>query len=193
MQQVIDAFGRVWREDKNACAKRGYRNLKEIEMGNNITSLIQPRTLQQDWHPWEFVWQTNSDWFYGYMGSLTEPPCYSFAHYRIIDTPNEISAQQLHALKNIILYHQDPGTCSYTSVHNKYGSVARPLQDSRRTWVHRCTCTDFLPDKTRKTTGKRSCRRGQESQWMPNPKDLTPAPGNEFIPAGGSDDDTVRF
>jgi len=122
--------------------------------------------------------QTKSHWFYGYMGGLTEPPCSYFLHWRIIDTPIEISVEQLQQMKKMIMTNRDPNTCKFTSVHNQYGSFARPLQDSSRLLIHRCTCTDFLPDKTRKKINKKSCKRGTEDEWMPNPTDLIPSPEN---------------
>ena len=42
-----------------------------------------------------------SIFFFGYEGSLTEPPCSEFVEWRIIDTPTTVSRQQLFQMKKV--------------------------------------------------------------------------------------------
>eukprot|EP00934_Nitzschia_sp_Nitz4_P008434 Nitzschia sp. Nitz4//scaffold413_size9536//7739//9268//NITZ4_009097-RA/size9536-processed-gene-0.4-mRNA-1//1//CDS//3329551343//8424//frame0 len=83
-------------------------------------------------------------YFYGYDGSLTEPPCTEIVSWFVMDTPMIISPEQLEQMKRILFTHVDED-CKATSVH--YGeSVARPLQDSADRQVWQCTSANFLPD-----------------------------------------------
>lgn len=96
-----------------------------------------------------------SIWFYGYFGSLTEPPCYPMASWRIIDKPMLISDLQLMQMKRLLFQHMDED-CRYTSNHYQE-SVARPIQKNIRRDIHKCTCKNFLSDAERKATGKYIC------------------------------------
>jgi hypothetical protein len=86
-------------------------------------------------------------WFYGYDGSLTEPPCSEFVSWFIMDKPMIISPGQLQQMKDILFTHIDPN-CQSTSVHWKE-SVARPIQESAGRQVWQCTRDNFPPDAER--------------------------------------------
>lgn len=86
-------------------------------------------------------------WFFGYDGSLTEPPCSEIVSWFVMDTPMIISPEQLNQMKVILFTHVDP-ECKSTSTHFN-GSVARPIQESAGRQVWRCTRNDFPPDHER--------------------------------------------
>mmetsp|Transcript_31089 Transcript_31089/g.68256 ORF Transcript_31089/g.68256 Transcript_31089/m.68256 type:complete len:833 (+) Transcript_31089:362-2860(+) len=98
-----------------------------------------------------------SIFFYGYFGSLTEPPCYPIATWRVIDKPMLISDLQLNQMKRLLFEHVDEN-CRYTSNHYQE-SVARPIQKNIKRDIHKCTCRDYLSDAERKATGKYICDR----------------------------------
>ena len=106
------------------------------------------RELMQSgvWHPHhEMLIPTY--WFYGYDGSLTEPPCTEIVSWFVMDTPMTIGRSQLEQLKDILFNHVD-ANCRRTSVHYDE-SVARPIQDSAGRQVWRCTQENFPPDSER--------------------------------------------
>jgi carbonic anhydrase len=87
-----------------------------------------------------------SIYFYGYEGSLTEPPCSEIVSWFVIDEPMTISRNQLEHMKFLLFTNVDETTCQSTSVHHR-SSVARPIQDTgsdRQIW--HCTPNDYLPD-----------------------------------------------
>lgn len=86
-------------------------------------------------------------WFYGYDGSLTEPPCTEIVSWFVMDTPMLISPRQLDQMKMILFNHVD-SNCRRTGVHFD-GSVARPIQETGNRQVWRCTRDDFIPDAER--------------------------------------------
>jgi hypothetical protein len=86
-------------------------------------------------------------WFYGYDGSLTEPPCSDIVSWFVMDTPMLISPGQLEQMKNILFTHVDEN-CQGTSAHFQE-SVARPVQESAGREIWRCTRDDFPPDSER--------------------------------------------
>ena len=96
-----------------------------------------------------------SIYFYGYFGSLTEPPCYPIATWRIIDTPMKISEEQHLEMKRLLFEHMDEN-CVYTSNHFQE-SVARPIQKNVKRDIHKCTCKNFNSDAHRKATGEYVC------------------------------------
>ena len=85
--------------------------------------------------------------FFGYQGSLTEPPCGEFVSWFITDIPMEISFGQLEQMKRLLFTNVSP-QCKSTSVHFRQ-SVARPIQDTFGRPVFRCTEDDFLADAVR--------------------------------------------
>ena len=78
-----------------------------------------------------------SKWFYGYWGSLTEPPCLGrFVTLRVMDAPMEISQAQYNKLTHM-LFHNVDHTCLRTSADFN-GSVARPTQPFNNRSLWRC-------------------------------------------------------
>jgi carbonic anhydrase len=85
-----------------------------------------------------------SIYFYGYQGSLTEPPCSEFVTWFVSDVPMQMSFLQLQQLKRIQFDYVDPN-CNRTSVHFQ-GSNARPIQDTFGRAVWHCTPANFVAD-----------------------------------------------
>ena len=78
-----------------------------------------------------------SVWFYGYWGTMTEPPCSDrFISWRIMDAPMQISKSQLDQLKNILFNYVGKQCERQTAHHN--GSVARPTQPFNNRNLWRC-------------------------------------------------------
>ena len=101
-----------------------------------------------------------SNYFVGYEGSLTEPPCTEFISWRVIDRPALISKSQLAQMKKLLFGHVD-GKCRPTSNHYK-GSVARPLQPFNNREMWQCTCRDYIGDDERDWYGRNRCWAGDE-------------------------------
>jgi len=114
-----------------------------------------PFTSPGQWDPLDPKKIMRSHYFYGYKGSLTEPPCTPFAHWYIIDEPMLLSTRQIEQLKSILFDHVDKD-CNPTSADYN-GSVARPIQQSVSAKIWQCTCHDFLSDMEKRLTGRRVC------------------------------------
>ena len=112
------------------------------------------RRLALKWHPFHPDIQKTVH-FWGYDGSFTEPPCTSNSvSWKIMDVPTPISQKQLEQLKHILFNHVDKD-CHRTSVHNAYGSVARPTQ--RPLDYYKCTRDDYVSDEERAICGDQGC------------------------------------
>lgn len=95
---------------------------------------------------------------YTYKGGLTTPPCSEIVNWNLLDTPMEISAEQMTRLLNLIDCYQNADTCGYETVAKKLtaeesaglltqSSTSRPPQPLQgRTITHRCYGG---PDKTK--------------------------------------------
>jgi hypothetical protein len=93
--------------------------------------------------------------FWGYRGSLTEPPCSpDSVLWRIMDVPVPISEDQLFQMQNILFNNRDRDSCAFTSTHYK-GSVARPISKSIR--YYKCTRSDYVSDNERDLCGDLGC------------------------------------
>ena len=172
LQSILDEFQAVYDSHKAQCAQKIRRERQLVSwvhrlLGRDVTSefddydtwsnfstaLDDPnfnrtiRVLQSRfWHPHhpELV---PSIYFYGYEGSITEPPCGEWVSWFVIDTPMVAHRRQTEQLKRLIFTHVSP-TCEKTSVHYG-GSVARPIQDTFRRPVWHCTSFDFPADEDR--------------------------------------------
>jgi carbonic anhydrase len=86
----------------------------------------------------------NSIYFYGYGGSLTEPPCSEWVSWRVLDTPMQISSAQLNQMSNILFGHLDQD-CKRNNVQWQ-NSVARPTQSLNDRELWQCTRDDYESD-----------------------------------------------
>uniref|UniRef100_A0A7S4J6K0 carbonic anhydrase n=1 Tax=Odontella aurita TaxID=265563 RepID=A0A7S4J6K0_9STRA len=103
------------------------------------------------WSPYDRTHIMSSIHFYGYTGSMTEPPCSEFVEYRIMDRPMLISRSQLFQIKFLIFNYKDPDTCERRSTHAE-GRANRPIQTvQEKHRLYRCTCRDFLADSNTAT------------------------------------------
>lgn len=84
-----------------------------------------------------------TEWYIGYMGSLTYPPCAEETNWRIADVPFKLSYRQLRQLRNIQFKHQDPNTCKFNSVHYNL-SNARPVKKYKGGKYYRCTRRNYV-------------------------------------------------
>jgi len=137
--------------------RRAHRRVQEgdgFEAIYDHGDLTDPLTTKGRFNPYHSSLMP-SIWFYGYFGSLTEPPCYPIATWRIIDTPMKISEEQHEKMKHLLFEHIDE-KCVYTSNHFQE-SVARPIQKNVKRDIHKCTCKNFNSDEHRKETGEYVC------------------------------------
>lgn len=118
-------------------AKKVERNEPTVGPGSNAT------ISRKNWDPHHPL-MIPSVHFFGYEGSVTEPPCGEFVSWFVMDGPMLMSFEQLDQIKRLIFTHLSP-QCRRTSVHYKE-SVARPVQDRGNRTVWRCTSEDWAPD-----------------------------------------------
>jgi carbonic anhydrase len=156
LQLVIDEFQALYDDTEGACL---------VNMTLNETGVTAPphqrlssrsdRELEKEviWDPFHPDIQKTIH-FWGYTGSLTEPPCAEAVLWRIMDVPVQISTGQLHQMQNILFNNRDNETCSFTSTHFK-GSVARPIADDLR--YYKCTRSDYASDAEREICGDDGC------------------------------------
>jgi hypothetical protein len=104
--------------------------------------------------PYQLPKLTGSDFYYGYDGSLTVPPCSERVWYRIMRQPLKISKDQLRRTNDAIARHLSED-CELGTVGRELGGdqchvdVARPLQFTHI--VHHVTdCVEWHIDDTRK-------------------------------------------
>ena len=121
----------------------------------------------------------NSIHFYGYSGSLTEPPCSEFVEWHVMDTPMLVSREQLDQMRRLLFLNEEEdnvsGQCVRTSNHFNGLAVRQPVSNAAATGkqddprVHRCTCRDFLSDEDRRMdTNTTRCSKHTEQEQIKN-------------------------
>eukprot|EP00956_Cyclotella_meneghiniana_P027384 scaffold61162_cov25-Cyclotella_meneghiniana.AAC.1 len=114
------------------------------------------RRLALKWHPFHPDIQKTVH-FWGYKGSITEPPCTDkIVDWKIMDVPTPISTKQLRQFQQLLFNHVD-GDCRKTSVHAAPGSVARPTQRNKLKY-YKCTRDNYVSDEERGVCGDDGCR-----------------------------------
>ena len=174
MQILIDEFQQIYEFNQDAC----YRN--QIEQKHSNQTLQHGRSFKEQpigindfihrslkkvksWDPFHSDIQKTVH-FWGYTGSLTEPPCTDSVLWRVMDVPVKISFEQLYQMQNILFNNIDNETCTFTSNHFN-GRVARPVSNALR--YYKCTRSDYVSDDERNVCGDSGCE-------VPFGKDLDP-------------------
>ena len=174
LQVALDYFQETYDNDKALCAEKSQLNRKLVSdahevLGDNVKSDFHDyqswgdfSTIFDDpeYHKKKRKLQDRKIWnphnsemvpgvyFFGYEGSLTEPPCTEFVSWFVHDKPMNISFKQLRQIRTLIFTHVSPD-CESTSTQYRE-SVARPIQDSADRPVWRCTSDDWPADVDRK-------------------------------------------
>ena len=123
---------------------------------NRFLTIADHRDLRSKYavdfvHP-DHIWRT--EWFIGYEGSTTFPPCSEKVNWRVLDTLFQITKAQLRQLRNIQFEHVDPNTCKLDSVHHNE-SNARPIERYKKGRYYRCTHKHYPSDLEREESGVR--------------------------------------
>ena len=174
LQALLNQFQAGWNADMADCENYVRQSRRVLE---NFASFVEDEeedAFQQNrdklrrkaqwastdsWDPWDED-IIRSRYFFGYEGSITEPPCTQFISWRVMELPALISKEQLMQMKSILFNHVD-GHCRPTSNHHD-GSVARPLQPFNHREMWQCTCRDFIGDDERKWYNRNRCWAGDE-------------------------------
>lgn len=148
-------------EDRNGLRRR--RRIRTLEQEEYKPQPKPPKPIK--WSPYHESLIT-TEYFYGYDGSLTEPPCTEIVSWFVMDEPMTISSYQLEQMKHILFTNVVGGSnnkgdtddddddddntlsCETTSVHYQ-NSVARPIQETSDRQVWHCTRDNFPPDNER--------------------------------------------
>jgi hypothetical protein len=73
---------------------------------------------------------TNTEYYFRYLGSLVEPPCFVGVHWRVLRLPVKISPRQLYWLGKLLKLRLNPTTC-------ENDMVGRPVPTKARVEVNR--------------------------------------------------------
>ena len=124
LQKALDEWQKVFDDDERECEERRERANRRLRgrttNSSTYSSLPYRRNAQEDttegrekkvWDPYHRDLMPSIH-FYGYSGSLTEPPCTEFCEWRVLDKP--MSAQLLQM--KLLLFHVDK-KCRLTSTH----------------------------------------------------------------------------
>lgn len=173
MQLLIDQFQQIYDSNESGClynetVQNVTVDLNETDQndtiaGNDTDGTARNLKKPKPWDPFHVDIQKTIH-FWGYSGSLTEPPCTDSVLWRVMDVPVKISYEQLYQMQNILFNNRNNETCAYTSNHFN-GRVARPVSNNLR--YYKCTRDDYVSDDERDMCGDGGCD-------FPFGKDLEP-------------------
>jgi len=107
--------------------QRRAQNCKPDKFGRGCEPL-EPRTRMYPYSMWPSIW------YFSYQGSITQPPCSTIVHWRIIDEPMYISRRQYKQLTPLITAFKSLACDGNVTLTSPRGENFRPLQQpSRRT------------------------------------------------------------
>jgi hypothetical protein len=149
MQRLIDEFQEIYDINEEICRQKSFLAAINRTMLDGHRGL----SLESRWNPFHRDIRKTIH-FWGYTGSLTEPPCAGKTMWRIMDVPVQLSTDQLNQMQNILFNNRDSETCAFTSNHYK-GSVARPINEPIP--YYKCTRQDYKSDLERKLCGRKGC------------------------------------
>lgn len=174
MQLLINEFQASYDGNEEACFQKslnesapdgGASNASHNHAGDNDPLQTGTRQLAKNdqnkkgggiWDPFHRSIQRTIH-FWGYTGSLTEPPCAGSTLWRIMDVPVPIGVEQLTQMQSILFNNRGNETCRYTSNHYK-GSVARPAASNDVSY-YKCTRSDYVSDDEREVCGDGGCAK----------------------------------
>jgi len=104
------------------------------------TSFVSNRRLKKDKTILHAPFR--NQYYYGYKGSLTIPPCSDIVLWYVVDKPMEISRSQLARMKKLIMNHRDDH-CRRGTYANFDGHVNRPLQPLNDRDIFHCDESDY--------------------------------------------------
>ena len=170
MQRLIDEFQELYDVNEEICRHESPSALDDAVQDGHRKLPVLSR-----WNPFHRDIRKTIH-FWGYTGSLTEPPCAGKTMWRIMDVPVQISMNQLDQMQNILFNNRDSRTCAFTSSHYR-GSVARPINNPLP--YYKCTRQDYKSDLERKLCGRRGCAVPFGTfldPWVPPIVDVTAPP-----------------
>lgn len=96
--------------------------------------------------------QAGTHYYFRYNGSMPEPPCVHYAHWRVMRLPIKVAPSQIRTLESLLADRIDPDSCeAYTAGRPRGGNsiavdVNRPIQTNRpKHKLVYCECQDWEP------------------------------------------------
>ena len=169
--EVVDETTEHAKEEGGASTASSLGSFLYQKLHDSFLRHIQRRQRRTErlptWNPLEPWYVLRSIHFWGYSGSITEPPCFEEVHWRVIDVPMKIHFNQYLQLKRLTFDHVDPDTCRKTSTHFEE-SNARPIQPDQGGATYRCRRSDYASDMERQASGRVKGFVLEENWWGVN-------------------------
>jgi Eukaryotic-type carbonic anhydrase len=153
---LLQESAKVDGPDKSRVRDSGARDLRRQLVPSTVAQeMIDKNWYQGPWHPYDWVVKTRTEYYFRYLGSLLEPPCFVGVHWRVMRRSIKISPRQLDLIEKLLLFRLNPGTCkrdtAAKTTNGKNGmkvDVSRPRQQLYN--IHElvyCECVDWNSSK----------------------------------------------
>jgi hypothetical protein len=124
---------------------------RSLAARDDAAQYINTEYYQGPFHPYVAYEDAGTQYYFRYEGSIIEPPCVEYVHWRVVRLPVKISPSQYSRLQMLFANRLNPLTCQKENVarSSNNGAVAaqdlsRPLQTT--TTRHKlvfCECADW--------------------------------------------------
>jgi len=122
-------------ETKYAQSQRRERR-RQRKLHENVWDLTQKRDHNVLKQPFK------NQYYYGYKGSLTIPPCSDMVLWYVVDKPMKIDKKQLKRMQRLITNYLDDD-CEKNTYASDSGAVNRPLQKKHKHKIFHCDESDY--------------------------------------------------
>lgn len=123
----------------------------QFRRDDSVGQMIEKDHYNRTWHPYDWYVKANTEYYFRYEGSMTEPPCFEGVHWRIVKDPIKVNPSQLRRLHALIKNRLNPDTCEFdTAAAPKFEGASNKIRANRplqmRSPRHRavyCECIDW--------------------------------------------------
>jgi hypothetical protein len=117
------------------------------------TQVLNMTYYQGPYDPYTFYKDTDTEYYFRYYGSVIEPPCLDYVHWRVLRLPVKIALSQYKRLNALFANRLSPSTCQYESAGRvRGGTIKRDVHRSLQTVTsnHKlvyCECINWNSEK----------------------------------------------
>jgi len=138
----------------------------------NQPELLHRPVYSRDFHPYQWIVEAATEYYFRYEGSTLVPPCLQTVEWRVLKNPIKVAPSQIRLLELMIAKRINPETCEYDTAGkqredgNWRVDVNRPSQTT--TSAHKLVYCECVNWKSKTANDREYCRLPMEQRGVYN-------------------------